>query len=215
MPASNEKSTISLARRCARSRCQPGLRAALHQRLAEERGNSKRRRFRKYAAMAAAAAAILLVGLGIHLWQATHLPAVDIDGAWAQRNLASADRDDVEAFLRKHAPDAVLPLGFNYGLLTEYRLGKFQGKQVPQLTFLGPEKDGRVEYACMYLLTNKQFDLKPLAEAAQDLAAEKGYKFKLVVRYPEDTPRQAIVIFHTADNLHWLQPQEPPAGPGV
>jgi hypothetical protein len=172
------------------------LRPMLRARLAEDCDSGRRKRVRKILAYAGAVAALLLVGLGIYLWQATHLPAVDVNQALLQMN-GIAVAEYKEEFLRKHGLDVDAPIGLNYNLLTSCGMTLFQGKQVPLLIFAQPD---RGEYAQVYLLTSKQFDLKSLIRFEPD----DGYKFKAKVLYEEGNPYGFVVFYTGDDRLKWL-----------
>jgi hypothetical protein len=180
------------------------LRARLHSKLSEncQRGSSRRRL--KWIAFAGSAAALLLVGLGIYLWQSTHLPAVDVEEAWLNGNRISAAMgpEEIEQYFQQRGVTVVAPLFYNYDYLTCVGMSPFQGKQVPQLTFYRPDKR---EYAHVYLVTSKQFDLKSLKQSVSD----DGYKFKIMVRYEEGST-QAFIVLHTGQDLKWLDPTNAP-----
>jgi hypothetical protein len=99
---------------------------------------------------------------------------------------------------------------FNYSLLTSYHLNDFQGKQVPQLIFVRPFKEGggdnhpTADYAQVCFLSSKQFDLRSLAH---NLPLDHDYPFNVKVIYRPGESQAVVILFTGKDVLSWLAPE--------
>ena len=149
-----------------------GLRERLVQRLAEEREAWYRRQLMRGLRVVAVAAALLLVAwLGLLRWREHQLPRLDdstvLNEVDQMHRIAKPDRDEAEAWFRKKGIRTVAPGKFDYRYLFAYHLAEFMGKEVPCLLFVRPERPA--QFALVYVLTSKQFDLRALSEEA------KGY----------------------------------------
>lgn len=179
------------------------LRPLLLTRLAQERAPWYRHHLRLLVGVAASLAAMLLVGWGIHLWQASQRTVLNPD--------EFADfipegnpplRESIEEDFRRQGHVVSIPSDLNFDLLTTWGIEKFQGRDVPCLLFQRPgdvDPHGQRDIARVYLLSSKQFDLRSLDPK---LPHVHGRRFNVLIQKERD--RQAAIIFYTGDNLNWL-----------
>jgi hypothetical protein len=182
----------------------PGLKKMILDRAAAAREDAERRQFkRRLRALAAAAAVLLCVG-GIWYWinlpRDFDLPSVR--ETVHQQEISPRDRDALVAeFKSQFGIDTVLPDDLNYALLTCTALGKVQGQTVPLLVFNRNENDKANAHALVYVLSDRQFNLKGLAATDPD---PQGYRHKVdVVVHPSG--RYAYLIVYTGNDLRWLR----------
>lgn len=182
----------------------PGLKKMILDRAAAAREDAERRRFKRRLRVFAAAAALLLCAGGIWYW--VSLPHVLDVMAFRQRihdqEISPRDRDALTAeFKAQYGVETVLPDDLNYGLLTCIAVGKVQGQTVPLLIFNRTGNERESAYAHVYVLSDRQFDLKGVAATDPD---PHGYRHKVdVVVHPNG--RYAYLIVYTGNDLRWLR----------
>ena len=189
------------------------LRARLHNRLTLERRNWYRKHLRRAALTLASVAALVLVVWGVWWWRASQLAEVDVEVLWAQANHITEPGfgpREVESYFRRRGYPMIASDDFNYSLLTSFYLKEFQGKQVPQLIFVRPFKEvGRdnqpsADYAQVYFLSSKQFDLRSLAH---NLPLDHDYPFNVKVIYRTGESQAVVILFTGKEVLSWLTPE--------
>jgi hypothetical protein len=182
----------------------PGLKKMILDRAAAAREDAERRRFKRRLRAMAAAAALLLCGGAIWYW--VSLPRVLDLVAFRQdvhdQEISPRDRETLTAaFKSQFGIDTVLPDDLNYLLLTGIAVGKVQGQTVPLLFFNRTGREGENAYALVYVLSDRQFDLKGVAATDPD---PQGYRHKVdVVVHPNG--RYAYLIVYTGNDLRWLR----------
>lgn len=189
-----------------------GLRDRLLARLQKDRREWYQRWWLRRAVGAAAAAVILLTGwLVFARSQRPPVPNVeDIESL-----LVAATPDSIEEWFRDtYKVHTVVPPQFNYALLTHYDLANFPVQVAEPIPFLRPAHrrvpflffiktdlaaDGgpRVHSARVYILSDKEFDLKRITEG--HLPGSGGNKIE-VRRHP-DNRHIVYVIVYTSNTL--------------
>lgn len=130
-----------------------GLQARIHAKLAVQKDRRYLRRL-SWAAVAAVAASVLLVA-GITYWG--QKPAVNLEEQYVLANKPlPQDPSAVGAWFGR--PALLAPTQFDYQGLIQCDWVSFQGRKVPCLLF----RQGS-ELAWVYILNDRQFDLKSLA----------------------------------------------------
>jgi hypothetical protein len=162
------------------------LRGRVLNRLQSERRLQAQKRRRWIAVPAAAAVLLIAVGLGWKLMQKpTH-----IDVAAAVQDAVdksfNPQPEPVERYFRRIGIRTVAPVDANYGLLHDYAVASFQGKQVPFLLFTDGRNDVQI-----FILSTKDFDV---AEAALNQQMT-GSGWKTEVRYDPSRNYGYLVIY--------------------
>jgi hypothetical protein len=182
-----------------------GLRNRLMERLDRERGDVYLRWFGNAGRVAAAAAVVLLVVGGIYYWNQTHLPAVDMDGAWEQAMNRHIATPDLAGYFRQRGYDGPIPRNVNYSALAYYGMGEFQGRPVPRMIFIAPKDTPQAgAHAEVLLLSRKQFNL---ADAPTAYLSPPGYAFQLALWRDSKTGATEVVDY-TAGPANWLRAEE-------
>ena len=88
------------------------------------------------------------------------------------------------------------PANFDFAFLAHYGMAELQEREVPCLVFIRNDK-----WAKVYVASDRQFNLTDLTSNYQ---SPSGYKYKVDIQHDPGS-RYAYVIFHTGDNLDWLQ----------
>jgi hypothetical protein len=180
-----------------------GLRNRVVARLERERGDLYLRRFGHAGRLAAAAAAIALIVWGVYAWRQSHRPIVDMEQAWedAHNRLVAPPSPEVLAeYFRGQGYDGGFPQNLKYSLLTDYGMGRFQGKPVPQLIFLPPQGGGRIR-AAVFVLSAKEFNL---TKSPKDYQCPAGYPDKVEL-WSDDRAGCAEVVQYTGETADWLR----------
>jgi hypothetical protein len=142
----------------------PGfLRNQILARLDLERNSWYRRWPQRHPRVAAAAAAIFLLCVGFTWYMATRPGSVpDLDALLAEANgKLGSSAEQVEQWFAMQGVRTVAPPDFNYLYFTDAAQEKFVGKLVPRLLFIARNH----EQAHVYILSDRQFDLKALLGA--------------------------------------------------
>jgi hypothetical protein len=182
-----------------------GLRAQLLARLEAERGDWYRHRFGHGVRALLAVAAAVLVVWGLWWWYQPGRQAVDLEEFYVRAAVAQPTREDVAGSFRRLGVDAPLP-DFNYAFLSSYgvtELPGHPGKKSPCLEFV--DRQGRRNRACVYIVSDREFDLKDLPPGPQ--LSLSGSEFTLTVIPRPGTP-YAYLILHTGKDFDWLKPRE-------
>jgi hypothetical protein len=182
-----------------------GLRAQFLARLEAERGDWYRHRFGHGVRAVLAVAACVLVVWGLWWWYQPGRQAVDLEVFYGSRAVAQPAREDVAASFRRLGVDAPLP-DFNYAYLSSYgvtELPGHPGKKSPYLEFV--DRQDRRNRVCVYIVSDREFDLKDLPQGPQDSLS--GSEFTLTVVGRPGTP-YAYLILHTGKDFDWLKPRE-------
>jgi hypothetical protein len=160
-----------------------------------------------------AAAAVLLLAAGLLCWHILHRPPLDLVKVHEEHNsLAQSERPSpasLQAYYRKLGFAVQPPDNFNYNLVIAFGVANLQGQQVPRLVFLrrgGPRGEDDPNHALVYLVSNRQFDLKALAESPE---LESG-QYKVTV-YHQAGELQSIVVVHNGEDVNWLKSEPVPA----
>jgi hypothetical protein len=145
---------------------------------------------------------LLGVWLGYHWLYPRELPVLDVEGlGFANLIRMSATRERVEEYFRDQYQMTIsTPDRFNYTFLEHYGLAderEFQGKRVPRLIFFAQGDDGARAYACVYIISGKQFDLNALLSTPPSNSGGQS-----IVVWPDElNPGIAYLIIHTGDSL--------------
>lgn len=168
-------------------------------RLEEQRRSRRRRRWLGRVGMAAAAAAVLLAALYLG-WQRNQPVKVDLEVAATEEfgKSLNPQPSTVENWFREHGIEMVAPPDFNYRLLKDYSVTRYQGKLVPELIFRSDQ-----EKATVRVLPTSQFQ-RPEADRFP------GSGFTAVWRTNPSDKRFAYLIVFTGSSLDRFLMQSPP-----
>jgi hypothetical protein len=186
-----------------------GLHERLLRRLRDEREAWYRRWLARGLRVVAIAAAVLLIAwFGLTSWRKHNLPHPDGDqltnAALQRHQYSPPTQEDAEDWFRNNGFSVAAPDDFDYGNLFLFSLADFPGpkeisKRVPCLIFVRTDDQGRKsQVALVYILSNKQFDLRALKE---NFDASSGSRFRCAV-WP--TPNFAYVIIYSGGDLKEL-----------
>lgn len=192
------------------------LREHLYARLEVDRIDRARHRMGNYLRGLAAAVLLLCVLGGWAAWkfhQERPLTQVDVTAiVEAEKNKSrlntSITREKIEAAYRARGVkitlpnDVTLPNDLNYSNLRAETIAPLPGggPQVPCLIFANKEMG---QYAEVYVLSAKQFDLRDVKPSVNDAYA--GWKVEIV---KNPLGQLAYVAVYNGDNLDWLR-QDP------
>lgn len=186
------------------------LRSRLLLRLSIDRKNWYKKHLGRAAIALSGLAALALLGWGVWFWQFGRPAEIDLEGVWARANQITGEAYSsrwVEMFFKRKGYPMVAPETLNYELITSCSLGDFQGKTVPQMTFVKTFKEGvrdhrgpSSDYALIYVLSRNQFDLRTLN---QHQPSSQDYPFNVEVVYNEGDS-QALLILYTGNDISWL-----------
>jgi hypothetical protein len=137
----------------------------------------------------AAALLICLIGGALGYWWQRPLPALDLSALAAKDSLDG--QYQVEALFAEHGIRQSLP-NLPYRLLVSSGMEMIQGKLVPRLRF--EARDG--QFADVYILTNKDFDLSARPAATGN--------FSFVPENPGPNPKRAFLVRHSGGLPNWL-----------
>jgi hypothetical protein len=178
-----------------------GLRNRLVARLAADRADWYRRWVGHGVRAVAVAAALLLLVWGA--WHYTSRSRLQVDADTAFQHFINGGRlsspDEVDAYFERLGASTKAPESLNYAYLTHYgrsELPGHAGVTVPRLEFAHEGKR-----AVVYILSDKQFDLKSLHF---DPKQAQGYPSKLRLDESPDK-RFAYLIFYNGESDDWLR----------
>ena len=171
----------------------------------DQRGDRQRRWLLSGIAVAAA---LLLAVWGITaLRHRTTLDLVQLSNEVENFDNAPSKVELAEKWFREQGFEVTLPDRFNYDLLAFYSIGDFHGHATPQLVFVTTVPQG-VVHARVFILSEKQFDLKNLREQESLLSGSVNVA---VWTHPNDR-RVAYLIVYKGDALTpFLTNQQQPA----
>jgi hypothetical protein len=172
-----------------------GLKGRLLDGVSAERGAWYRQ---KFYALAALAASVLLVAGGVIAWQMGTAPDLTVAGIVAQADAEVQNRGRmVEEVLgpRNLAFNPERPFDLNQ--LETAGLGRLQGREVPVLYFVNPEKNARAK---VYVVRDTDFNWKDLP---QDESSVPGSRYGYQVAVLRDKSRSdvAYVVVYTGAGL--------------
>lgn len=181
------------------------LRARILTRLAEDRGQ-RRRRWPVYSIRGAvAAAALLLMAVGLWRWSMIR-PAFPAEPIALQANdwvIAPPDRLQVQEAFKARGAEMVAPADLNYSYVRFMFLASIEGRPTPTL-FFNKAKGGSTglsQHALVYIVSDSQFDTDALPVNSQ---ASNGYEYKCFIRRPQGD-HFGYVAYYTGDDLNWLR----------
>jgi len=185
-----------------------GLRERVLARMVVERGDWYRRWFGHGMRVAAVAAGLLLLVWGWYLFYPAQRPPVDLVQVFDQTNIIRPGPDELFDSWKRLGTPAVAPDFFNYAFLTGHGLAELPGhpgKKVAVLDFAHrADRAGQDAFydklARVYILSNKQFDLRSLANPP---ALDPSYNYRLHIRYRPGDPF-GYLVFYTGDSFDWL-----------
>lgn len=173
----------------------PDLGLRLKARLDRDRDNWYRRRLIRSSAVAAGLFLAMFLG-----WNALHTRPDNVDIARLHEQANQVEKLDQprkveEWFQSEHKVAMKAPTAFDYNLLSQCSLVDFQGKQVPRLQFQKSNPGAGDSVAWVYVLSDKQFDLKSLeGKTAPSVGA-----FKVAWERDSSDPHIAYVVVYTGD----------------
>jgi hypothetical protein len=187
--------------------CQVEIPSGLRDRLVARLTTGRDRWYRRWyapGARAAAVAAMLLVGLwALWMFYPRPQPALDLHELLSAQNLTGHGAPEVSAAWARLGVPAVAPECFAYAFHTGESVAELPGiphSRVPLVEFAEGKKSARV-----FVISNQQSDLKPLAQNLDD----NGYRWRvkvLNVRGDEFRPGDttAYLVYYTGGDIDWL-----------
>jgi hypothetical protein len=145
-----------------------GLRQRVMDRLARDRAVAWRRW--AFRTVGSAAAAVCLVACSWWVWAVVSIPALPVERIQEDAfpiRASNPDSEKVQQWFQERyhvtteVPRDIGDFAVNYGLLVDYTLVPFQGKQVPRLLFLKGDNSARI-----YIVTDWQFRMKDIPDGA-------------------------------------------------
>lgn len=187
-----------------------GLQERILGRLRRQRDEWWLEGMKRTARYAAVAAVLLLAVFGWLTWKEHHKPTP------SGEELVQEFRDpfvispptarEARDFFARKGHKVDLPPQLDYKYLTGYDLAWLKGRDVPRLRFIRFTPQGSiVQYAEVYILTSKQFNLSKLKEYVDT----DDYRAKMVISTP--SADHAYVIVHTGDLNDLRQQPDVPA----
>lgn len=175
-----------------------GLKDRLLTRLRRQRDEWWMEGLKRTARYAAVAAALVLIVWGVFLYKINNPPTLSADklenellGTFV---LSPPSHDDAQKALK-----VSLPTEFDYRYLAEYGFATLQEREVPYLRFIRWTPQNTVaQYAVVYLLTDKKFNLSDLPSLHRDAG---GYRVKVEIRKPRENYAYAIVYTGNLEDL--------------
>lgn len=186
----------------------PAMRAvpirALHQSQLLERLRT-RRRYRFGPWLAAAAAILLAVGLAGAWWH-VHRP-VDVElPAFSQFVSLDARPDQAAEWFGEKKLSFAFPQDFQVNYFQAFDVGRFQGRDVPRLFFVGPaDGNQRAPIAYVYVLHESRFKIADLparqtfsTHTIEVIPGQRDSGFAFVVIYPQGASLNALRVWPDA-----------------
>jgi hypothetical protein len=169
-----------------------GLKDRLLTRLKRQRDEWWMEGMKRTARYAAVAAAVFLVIWGWRSSQPLPQPTGEevVEELLAPYVWSPPSREDAE-----RAFGMSVPYEFDYLYLTEFGFAKLRGRETPYLRFVrSSAHDSVVQYAIVYLLTDKKFNLSDIPAEHRDPG---GYRVKVKVSKMSD--KYAYAVVYTGD----------------
>jgi hypothetical protein len=153
---------------------------------------------------AAVAAAVLVAVGGWLIWRDNRVAAIDLGAFYTrvqEQEISPPGPAEINGWFAEMKVVTAAPEDLNYKYFTSYGLARFQGKLVPQLTFVRNDHD-RAQ-AQVLILSGREFDLKHLPRQED----RSGYQSKVELRY-EEGDAYAYLITYTGE-IRYLEVDNP------
>ncbi len=162
--------------------------------------------YRKLLVRVGAAAVLLIAALSFGMWwlsQPTVLDRAAVDPAGQKYQ---AEKTYVDGWLKRVGGRHLeAPPEFNYMNLVDFNLTPLQGQQVPFLFFVRDSKfsQGTAEFAKVYILSDRQFNLEELKKSNFDEASVLATHVT-IRKHPQDK-RLLYLVVYTGDLDDFLE----------